>query len=106
MGDATRILILSGIDSSGGAGLDVDCEVVRALGGDPIAIPTARTVQSDAAVFSVSPVDGERFHSELRERMGQHRIGAIKIGLIPNLDILRVLQRELKAGPDSESTLS
>lgn len=45
-----RVLVLAGLDPSGGAGLLADAETIRAEGGRPLACATAITVQTSRAV--------------------------------------------------------
>ena len=51
------VLIISGSDPSGGAGLVADVQAVTAMGAYPAAVPTAITVQDTRNAYQVEPVD-------------------------------------------------
>ncbi|MGZ6126113.1 MAG: bifunctional hydroxymethylpyrimidine kinase/phosphomethylpyrimidine kinase, partial [Myxococcales bacterium] len=46
---APAVLVLAGLDPSGGAGLLADAEAIRAMGAAPLCVATALTVQTRRA---------------------------------------------------------
>ena len=52
----SKILIIAGSDSSGGAGIQADIKTVTALGGYAMTAVTAVTTQSTRGVSSVVPI--------------------------------------------------
>ena len=52
----SKILIIAGSDSSGGAGIQADIKTVTALGGYTMTAITAVTVQNTRGVDSVIPI--------------------------------------------------
>ena len=52
----TKILIIAGSDSSGGAGIQADIKTVTALGGYAMTAITAITAQNTTGVKSVVPI--------------------------------------------------
>ncbi|WP_251975828.1 bifunctional hydroxymethylpyrimidine kinase/phosphomethylpyrimidine kinase [Salinicola avicenniae] len=86
--DKAVVLILAGHDPSGGAGLVADAEAVRGCGGWPVTVPTAMTVQSTRDVISVEPCSGDFIRRAARALIDDFRIHAIKVGLIPDLEVL------------------
>jgi len=89
--DKPVVMILAGHDPSGGAGLVADAEAVRGCGGWPVTVPTAMTVQSTRDVISVEPCSGDFICRAARVLFDDFRIAAIKVGLIPNLEVLEAV---------------
>lgn len=89
--DKPVILVLAGHDPSGGAGLVADAEAVRGCGGWPVTIATAMTVQSTRDVVSIEPCSGDFIRRAARALFEDFRIAAIKVGLIPNAEILEAV---------------
>ncbi|WP_110670290.1 bifunctional hydroxymethylpyrimidine kinase/phosphomethylpyrimidine kinase [Salinicola halophilus] len=86
--DKPVVLILSGHDPSSGAGLVADAEAVRGCGGWPVTVPTALTVQSTQDVESVTACSVEFVRRAARVLCDDFPIAAIKVGLIPDADVL------------------
>lgn len=76
------VLICAGLDPSGGAGLIADVRVVSELGGRPVGVVTALTVQSTMAVLSAEPVDPQLVGEQLEQLLSDIEIRAVKIGMI------------------------
>jgi hydroxymethylpyrimidine/phosphomethylpyrimidine kinase len=89
--DKPVVMILAGHDPSGGAGLVADAEAVRGCGGWPVTVPTALTVQSTREVISVEPCRGDYIRRAARALFDDFRIAAIKVGVIPNLEVLEAV---------------
>ena len=51
------VLVVAGLDPSGGAGLLADAAAIRAAGARPLACASAITVQTTRAVRSAHPLD-------------------------------------------------
>ena len=87
------VLIVSGSDSSSGAGLSADLEVVRAMGCRPLLAVTAITAQTDQKFLSSQPVASSVFKDQLKAAW-DHSDGhlyAVKIGMLPNESLIEVL---------------
>ena len=52
----SKILIIAGSDSSGGAGIQADIKTITALGSYAMTAVTAITSQNTTGVFSVVPI--------------------------------------------------
>lgn len=89
--DKPVVMVLAGHDPSGGAGLVADAEAVRGCGGWPVTVPTAMTVQSTRDVISVESCSGDFIRRAARVLFDDFRIAAIKVGLIPDLDVLEAV---------------
>lgn len=76
------IVCISGIDSSGGAGISADIRVCTYMGIHCYPVITTITTQTHDRVVDVEPVPGEMIVSQLRAAMDFQNPGAIKIGLM------------------------
>ena len=87
------VLIVAGSDSSCGAGLSADLEVVRTMGCQPLLAVTAVTAQTDPKFLSSQPVASSVFKDQLKAAW-DHSDGhlyAVKIGMLPNESLIEVL---------------
>jgi len=76
------VLVFSGSDPSGGAGISADIEAIAAQGAHAMPVITAITVQDNDRVFSVHPVDIELILEQAQTLANKIPIAAIKIGII------------------------
>jgi hydroxymethylpyrimidine/phosphomethylpyrimidine kinase len=76
------VLCLSGLDPSGGAGLQADIETVTALGGHALGLVTALTAQDTRNVALVVPTDAALLRRQLQLLLADCRPQAIKLGLL------------------------
>jgi hydroxymethylpyrimidine/phosphomethylpyrimidine kinase len=77
-----QVLCLSGLDPTGGAGLQADVETVAALGGHALVVATVLTVQDTRNVASVAPVAPVLLAQQLDVLLSDCRPAAIKLGLL------------------------
>ena len=90
-------LAISGSDPTGGAGLQLDLQVFRALGVHGAGVPTALTVQDTAKVHEVLPVFPSVVLNQLRRLLADFVPDAIKIGMLGSDDVLRSVALGLEA---------
>lgn len=90
-GPAPDVLICSGLDPSGGAGFLADARVVHALGGRPVGAITTMTVQDTLGLRSVHEIDVDVLGAQLDAVMSDIEIAAVKIGMLGDADVVRVL---------------
>ncbi len=95
-----QVLILSGLDPSGGAGIQADIQTVTALGGHPLPIVTCLTVQDTRNVYNAAPVDAGLVADQLACLAADAPIHAIKTGALGNSAIVDVLLEFLAIHPD------
>ncbi|MCD6026162.1 MAG: hydroxymethylpyrimidine/phosphomethylpyrimidine kinase [Solimicrobium sp.] len=76
------VLVFSGSDPSGGAGISADIEAIAAQDSHALPIITAITVQDNDRVFSVHPVAIELILEQAKTLVAKIPIRAIKIGII------------------------
>lgn len=82
------VLCLSGLDPTGGAGIQADIETLASLGCHCLPVVTSLTVQNTANVLSTAPVSATLLDSQLMALQQDIRIDAVKIGLIDSLDVV------------------
>ena len=61
----SKILIIAGSDSSGGAGIQADIKTVTALGGYAMTAITALTAQNTTGVKSVIPIKPKEIENQI-----------------------------------------
>ncbi len=86
-----RILCISGLDPSGGAGLQADIETIAALGGHALGIISALTVQDSRNVQRVQAIDAALLAEQLQLLLTDCRPEAVKLGLIADAAQLPVI---------------
>jgi hydroxymethylpyrimidine/phosphomethylpyrimidine kinase len=80
------VVVVGGVDPSGGAGLVRDVLTAAALGARAIAIGTAWTRQG-AGVHAVEPRDPAALADALRHELSRRRsVAAVKIGMVPDAE--------------------
>lgn len=85
------ILSIAGSDCSGGAGIQADLKTISALGGYAATAITAITVQNTTGVRAIHPVPPEFVRGQIEAVMEDLSPDAIKIGMINDLLIVRVI---------------
>lgn len=93
---APDVLIVSGLDPSGGAGFLADARVVHMLGARPVGAITALTVQNTQGMRSAHDVDLEVLAAQLGALLTDVEVKAIKIGMLAGTDVVRVLDEALE----------
>jgi len=77
------VLLFSGLDPSGGAGIQADIQAISAVGAHPLPIVTALTVQDNDRVQAVYPVDAAVIQAQAAALFDKGiAIAAIKIGIV------------------------
>jgi len=83
------VLICAGLDPSGGAGLIADVRVVSELGGRPVGVVTALTVQNTTAVIDTEAMGAAAVREQLEFLLSDVEVRAVKIGMIGSSEIAR-----------------
>lgn len=92
-------LSIAGSDPTGGAGLQADLQVFRALGVHGAGVPTALTVQDTARVHRVLPVFPTAVLDQIRVVARDLEPDAVKLGMLATDDIARQVARALESLP-------
>src|SRR5258705_6355253 len=93
-------LTIAGSDPTGGAGLQADLQVFRALGVHGMGVVTALTVQDTSRVHEVVPVFPGGVVKQLRALLRSTPPDALKLGMLATDDVARNVElglRELDA---------
>ncbi len=85
------ILSIAGSDCSGGAGIQADLKAISALGGYAATAITAITVQNTLGVRAIHPIPPVYVHGQIEAVMEDIRPDAIKIGMINDVEIVKVI---------------
>jgi hydroxymethylpyrimidine/phosphomethylpyrimidine kinase len=88
---APCVLVLAGLDPSGGAGLLADAEAVRAQGARPLCVATALTAQTDLRVLSFQPVAPSFALASARALLAAEDVRAIKVGMLGTPQMARAV---------------
>lgn len=81
MADAC-VLVLAGLDPSGGAGILADAEAVRAAGARPLCLATALTVQTSRRARSFEPVRAALVEEQAAALLDDEPVRALKLGML------------------------
>ena len=92
----SKILIIAGSDSSGGAGIQADIKTVTALGGYAMTAITAITAQNTTGVSSVVPLNPKEIEKQILFTSKDIKPDAIKIGMLHSSDVIFAVMRALK----------
>ena len=92
----SKILIIAGSDSSGGAGIQADIKTVTALGGFAMTAVTAITAQNTTGVNSVVPIPPKEIEKQILFTSKDIRPDAIKIGMLHSSEVIFSVMKSLR----------
>jgi len=92
----SKILIIAGSDSSGGAGIQADIKTVTALGGYAMTAVTAVTVQNTTGVNSVVPINPKEIEKQILFTCKDIKPNGIKIGMLHSSQVIISVVNALK----------
>ena len=92
----SRLLIIGGTDSSGGAGLTRDTAVATSLGLAVCPVVTAVTAQTDGRLHSAFALAPALIRQQIETALAGGGIGAVKIGMLANEAIVREVTDRLR----------
>ena len=88
-------LTIAGSDSSGGAGVQADLKTFSALGVYGASVITAVTAQNTRAVRAIHAVPAGVVQAQIEAVLSDLAVGAIKIGMLWQRDIVEIVATEL-----------
>jgi hydroxymethylpyrimidine kinase/phosphomethylpyrimidine kinase len=91
------LLVISGLDPSGGAGFLADARVAALLGLRAVGVVTATTVQDTRGVRAVEPTPAATVGEALEALLADVEVDAVKIGMLATARIAEVVARALAA---------
>ncbi len=101
----SKILIIAGSDSSGGAGIQADIKTVTALGGYAMTAVTAVTVQNTTGVSSVIPVNPREIEKQIIFTCRDIKPNGIKIGMLHSSQVIKSVVKALNKVKTSKIVL-
>ena len=84
----SKVLIIAGSDSSGGAGIQADIKTVTSLGCYAMTAITAVTSQNTTGVKSIIDIDPKEISNQIEFTAQDIKPGAIKIGMLHSKQII------------------
>jgi hydroxymethylpyrimidine/phosphomethylpyrimidine kinase len=81
-GARPAVLVIAATDSSGGAGITRDVQVLADFSVDALCVVTAVTAQSDSRLFSVHHIPPEVVRAQIAAAFETRPVDAIKIGML------------------------
>ncbi|MBA5688509.1 hydroxymethylpyrimidine/phosphomethylpyrimidine kinase [Duganella sp. LX47W] len=79
--ERAAVLVLAGVDPSGGAGIAADLQAVAGQGAHALTVVTALTAQDNDRVYHVQPVDSAMVLRQAEVLAAKIAIAAVKIGI-------------------------
>ena len=91
----SKILIIAGSDSSGGAGIQADIKTVTALGSYAMTAITAVTIQNTTGVKSIVSIEPKKISDQIEFTSKDINPDAIKIGMLHSTGVIKSVIRSL-----------
>ena len=92
----SKILIIAGSDSSGGAGIQADIKTVSSLGSYAMTAITALTAQNTTGVKSILPISQKEIKNQIIFTSKDIKPDAIKIGMLHSSKVILLISKLLK----------
>ena len=89
MKSKSKILIIAGSDSSGGAGIQADIKTVTALGSYAMTAITAVTIQNTTGVQSIVPIEPKKISNQIEFTSKDIKPDAVKIGMLHSSNVIK-----------------
>ena len=85
----SKILIIAGSDSSGGAGIQADIKTVTTLGSYAMTAITAVTIQNTTGVKSIVSIDPKEISNQIEFTSKDIKPDAVKIGMLHSAKVIK-----------------
>ncbi len=92
----SKILIIAGSDSSGGAGIQADIKTITSLGSYAMTAVTAITAQNTTGVNSVLPISPNEIKKQILFTCKDLKPNSIKIGMLHSSQVILEITKILK----------
>ena len=92
----SKVLIIAGSDSSGGAGIQADIKTVTALGSYAMTALTAVTSQNTLGVKAINSIPIKNLQSQMTMVLDDIGTNAVKIGMLHNSNVTKCVYKILK----------
>ena len=84
----SKILIIAGSDSSGGAGIQADIKTITTLGSYAMTAITAVTIQNTTGVKSIVSIDPKEISNQIEFTSKDIKPDAVKIGMLHSTEVI------------------
>ena len=91
----SKILVIAGSDSSGGAGIQADIKTVTALGSYAMTAITAITSQNTEGVKSILPISPKEIKKQILFTCQDIKPDGIKIGMLHSSSVINLISKIL-----------
>ena len=91
----SKILIIAGSDSSGGAGIQADIKTVTSLGSYAMTAITAITSQNTTGVLSIVPIPTSEISKQIEFTSRDIKPDVIKIGMLHSTNVINSVVKSL-----------
>ena len=91
----SKVLIIAGSDSSGGAGIQADIKTVTSLGCYAMTAITAVTAQNTTGVKSIVSIKPEEISNQINFSVEDIKPDAIKIGMLHSNQVIKAVIKSL-----------
>ncbi len=92
----SKVLIIAGSDSSGGAGIQADIKTVTALGSYAMTALTAVTSQNTLGVKTITSIPIKSLKLQMEMVLDDIGTNAVKIGMLHNTNVTKCVYKTLK----------
>ena len=92
----SKILVIAGSDSSGGAGIQADIKTITSLGSYAMTTITAITSQNTSGVLSILKVPINEIKNQIEFTSKDIKPDAIKIGMLHSSSVIKTIIKSLK----------
>ena len=92
----SKVLIIAGSDSSGGAGIQADIKTVTSLGCYAMTAITAVTAQNTTGLKSITAINPKEISNQIEFTVKDIRPNSIKIGMLHSTQVIKAVINSLK----------
>jgi len=92
----SKLLIIAGSDSSGGAGIKADIKTATSLGVYAMTAITAITAQNTTGVKSIVPVPPKEIFNQISFSVQDIKPNSVKIGMLQNVGVIKEVIKAIK----------
>ena len=92
----SKVLIIAGSDSSGGAGIQAYIKTVTALGSYAMTAITAVTAQNTKGVKEITPIPIKNLQEQIKMVLDDIGTSTVKIGMLHNISVIKCVYKILK----------
>lgn len=92
----SKLLIIAGSDSSGGAGIQADIKTATSLGVYAMTAITAITAQNTTGVKSIVSVSSKEIFNQISFSVKDIKPNSVKIGMLHNVEVIKEVIKAIK----------